>query len=69
MNPDLASLAEVASKCQALLPGLQLPFLERTKQKIKFLFPSHLPLPGLSEECQESDELKAADYCGFEAAP
>lgn len=34
----------------------------------KFSFPSHLPFPGVSEECQESDKLKAADYCGFEAA-
>ena len=35
---------------------------------MKFCFPSHLPFPGLSKECQKSDKLKAADYCGFKAA-
>lgn len=34
---------------------------------IKFLFPAHLPFPGLSKECHKSDKLKAADYCGFMA--
>ena len=36
---------------------------------MKFFFPSHLPFPGLSKECQESDKLKAADYCGLRQRP
>ena len=49
-------------------PSSNSPFLERTKQIMKFFFPSHLPFPGLSKECQESDKLKAADYCGFKGS-
>lgn len=45
------------------------PFWEQKKKKeiIKFLFPPHLPFPGLSKECHKSDKLKATDYCGFMA--
>lgn len=44
------------------------PFWEKKKKKIiKFLFPPHLPFPGLSKECHKSDKLKATDYCGFMA--
>lgn len=44
------------------------PFWEQKKKEIiKFLFPPHLPFPGLSKECHKSDKLKATDYCGFMA--
>lgn len=52
------------------LPATHLPFGSKKKNKeeiIKFLFPPHLPFPGLSKECHKSDKLKATDYCGFMA--
>ena len=51
------------------LLATHLPFGRKKKKKkiIKFLFPPHLPFPGLSKECHKSDKLKATDYCGFMA--
>lgn len=65
----LTSTCRGGFECQAFFSVLQFRSPgKHEKQIIKFLFPSHLPFPGLSKECQESDKLKAADYCSYTAA-